>query len=144
MKLRIGSLFPEPGYSFNVSFKVDKLIEKLLNESIMQNLLLGNSKSKNECVLSFHVSTRESVKTAEAKGPDHNKRTNWITWALNLPYKEIEEAEDYELKYCSYFFEAALQVFNHYKVENAERIINRIKHEVEVEIKSNPEYRKRS
>jgi len=137
MKLRIGSLFAEPGYSFNASFRIRKLIEKLLNQSIMNNIVLGDSKT----FLSFHITTGKNITNAEAKGPDINKKINCITWALWLPHNKIVNADDYELAYCHYFFEAAMQVFDFYNIENADREIQKIIKEVKQEIISDPLYR---
>jgi hypothetical protein len=136
MIFRISSLFSEPGFHFNVSYKVRKVIEKNLNSiKLLDTKFLKN----HDTFLSLIITTGSKTSKTEAKGPDYDKKNNCITWALWLEYKAIKNSDDYLLSYCENIFKAISEIFIFYGLSNNE--FNSLKNKALNEILSNDSLR---
>lgn len=136
MRFAISHLYVEPGIRFQISHKVDKYIEHKITEDIMKPYSLD--KDKEGTFLNLIVSTRSTINELEVRGPDYDKKNDFIVWGLWLPYKEISEAEDQIPPYLNYLFEAIILVLAKYGAHEAD--IRGIQKDVEKEVINNPEY----
>lgn len=130
MKIKISSIFPEPGYSFKVSYKVIKLILELLNSEKYEG--------KADYDLGIVIATGEKVKTLEVKGPDISKRYKTIDYAVWIPYNSVIESTNMLQSYIAYLFEGIENVF--LKEEIKTDILPLLKKSVEEKVLNNKEY----
>ena len=136
MNLTISSLYPQPGVAFNISHKVIRCIEQILNKVVMPQYCA--SPGDKNWSLSLIISTKKECKTVEAKGPDRDKRNKCLTWGLWLPYFEIVQSNDLNCQFIRHFFEAAQQAFSFYGIKSES--IENARAEIEKEIIGNKEY----
>lgn len=135
MRIGTASLYCEPGYSFEIPYKIDLLIRNRLNEMVITKYLF--EMIQTDVLLSFIVSTNSKTEKVEVKGPDVNKRQQTVTWGLWLPYKEITEADDPIKAYIRCYFEAAGMILEEFKVKRED--IQLVREEVEEELRNNPD-----
>ncbi|MFW5761467.1 MAG: hypothetical protein ACOCXH_10850 [Cyclobacteriaceae bacterium] len=140
MKINISSFYSEPELEFQISYKVYQLIQSLL-ESQLENykLDLNNNKDNNKDItLALDVSTGKSIAKIAIKGPDYDKRNKFLNYGVWLPYKPINESQNYLDTFLEYFFDALLILFSRYDVE--EKVIISIKYLVKEKVINNDEY----
>ena len=135
MRIGTASLYCEPGYTFEIPYKIDLLIRNRLNEMVTQKYLFDMIQT--DVLLSFIVSTSSKTEKVEAKGPDVNKRQRTVTWGLWLPYKEITKANNPIKEYIRCFFEAAGMILEGFKVKKED--VQNVRKEVEEELRKNPD-----
>ena len=85
------------------------------------------------------ITTKKSVVELEVRGPEYDKRNKFINYGLWLPYKEIDDAQNYLKEYLKYFFDALVILFKNYDVP--EEDIRKVQREVETEVLDNINYR---
>lgn len=136
MQLTISNLFGEPRTSFNISYKVTRLIRQRLIEKIM--VPYGIAAREPEYMLGLCVSTSKDCAETHIKGPDIDEENQFVSWGLWLPFAQISRAEDPVRVYIECFFDASAKVFVQYEVpESALRDVQR---SVESEVVGNPVY----
>lgn len=136
MRLSISSFYSEPGFSFSISHKVDNLIREKLTDMVM--VPYGLDKKDTNVFLGLDITTSSTTYSLEIKGPYYDKKNDFINWGLWLPYKEIYKEPDQLIPYLKYFFDAVVQVFKNYNIDEQEiRTVQKI---VEGEVINNPEY----
>lgn len=136
MKFAISHLYSEPGISFQISYKIDEYIEDKITENIM--IPYGLDKNRKDTFLNLIVSTNSKTVELEVKGPDYDKESDFITWGLWLPYKNISKAEDQLPPYLKYLFDAIVLVLKNYNVN--EEDIRKVQKDIENEVINNSEY----
>lgn len=136
MRLSISSFYGEPDFYFSISHKVDNFIRKKLTEEVM--IPYGLDKKDQNIFLGLNLTTSSKTSSLEVKGPEYDKKNDFINWGLWLPYKEIAEDQDQLIPYLKYFFDAIAIVFKNYNID--EREIRKVQKIVENEVLNNPEY----
>jgi hypothetical protein len=136
VEITISSLYLEPGYKFDISHKVDLSVRQKLEELLISSY--GLDKIKEKYFLSLIISTDSKSKTVLVRGPSIDKRNEFITWSLNLPYLNVNSGVDYVPKYLEYLFDALVLVFKNYGVN--EEDIRKVQQIVEKEVINNPNY----
>lgn len=137
MVLTIGSWFSEPGVEFKVSHKVHKFIRESLIEDVMKPF--GLETKDPDIFIGLVITTRKNIEELEVRGPEYDRRNKFINYGLWLPYKKIDEAENYLKEYLKYFFDALVILFKKYDVP--EENIRKVQHNVEAEVLNNINYR---
>jgi hypothetical protein len=136
MVLTISCLYTEPDVVFKISPGVDNLVRDTLIQMIMKPY--GLEKKDPELFLGLFVTTRRDCRTARAMGPDHDKRNEYITWALRLPFEEITRADDPLEPYLNHLFSAVAEVFANYGVSRED--VSKVESTVKMEVLGNPRY----
>lgn len=137
MKLTISSLYCEPGVKFSISHKVGNLLrEKLIEKIMIPYNLIEKDQDK---FLGLIVSTSSKTKEVDVKGPDYDKKNNFVNWGLWLPYREIKEAQDQLIPFLKYFFDAVAILFKKYNVK--EEDIRQVQKSIEEEVINNQKYK---
>jgi hypothetical protein len=136
LKIEISTMniFSEIKTYFSISYKVDLLIRRKLNESILSDLQL-KSKDKDMCCIDLVVSTSRATIQVEVKGPQIYRKDKTISWGLWLPYEAIVNTSDQLIPYLKYYFDAVVLVFENYRItEDKIRVIQK---SVEEEVLNN-------
>ena len=114
MLLTISELYDDPEAYLNISYKVIRIIRRVLVEKIMKPFRLVEKDEKYQ--LSLLITTEKNCHETTIKGPDIDRRNKFITWGLYLPYHEIADHEDQRELFLRYFFDALVMVFAKYNV----------------------------
>lgn len=137
MRFNISSIFPEPGYTFDVSFKVRKLIVLKINESIFNSISFDSP--YHDYVLNAVIATDSKTEVISVKGPDIFKKRKMIDYAIWIPYKKTIEGEDYLKTYIDFVFIGIEEILNRCKINF--NLLGEIKRTIESEVLNNSEYR---
>ena len=136
MKIGINSLYSEVGISFNISHKVDNYIVSLIEKRIMKTHKLDMV--KKNYFLELVITTKKDQKEVKVMGPDIDDNDKFISYALWLPYKQIDSSNNYLESYLQYLFEAIAVVFKEYNIKEEE--VNNIFDDVKKEVLNNELY----
>ena len=137
MIITISSLYCEPGYSFEISHKVDLLIREKIKEMIVVPYELDKVNPK--ATLNLIVSTNSKTLTVDVKGNIVNRKSGFINWGLWLPYHEIVEAPNQLLAYTRYLFDAIVVLLNKYNIKEDD--VRKVQAVIESTVVNNSEYK---
>lgn len=135
MKFSISSIFPEPGYSFMVSFKIKKLIVAKINQEIFENHWEGQHITYQ---LNAVVATNSKTEMLNVMGPDIDKKRKMIDYAIWMPYKSIAESDNYLKAYIDNLFIGLKEILNRCQINSD--LLDNIKKSVEDDVINNSEY----
>lgn len=136
MEFSISSIFPEPGISFKVSYKVKKLIANLIKDNIVNKVEFEHKYKGFR--LGIIISTESSRKAFEVKGPDISKRFRTVDYAVWIPYSEVVNSENMLEIYIDYVFKGIQEVFFKEQIEGIN--LNKIKTLIKDEVLNNVDY----
>src|ERR1700744_197535 len=112
MELTIRSWFGEVGIEFKISHKVHRLIRETLIEHIMQPY--GLDQKDPSTFIGLVITTTSKTEILEVRGPEFDKRNNFINYGLWLPYHMINGTSNYLKEYLHYLFDALVILFKRY------------------------------
>lgn len=135
MKLCSTKIYLEAGYKFLISHKVNNFMIDLLTEKIMIPYKLDEL--DKEIFLNLQVSTDSKCSRINIVKPE-GVHDEFLTWKMFLPYRQIAESDNYLDEYLNCFFDAAIQVFREYDVD--ENQVLDVKNIVKAEVVNNPDY----
>lgn len=136
MVLTIGSWFSEPDVEFKISHRVHNLIRENLIEDVMKPF--GLETKDPDIFIGLVITTTKNIVELEVRGPEYDKRNNFINYGLWLPHEKIVCSENYLKEYLRYFFDALVILFKKYHVP--EENIFKVKYKVEEEVLNNANY----
>ncbi|MEQ7800280.1 hypothetical protein ABDJ41_10780 [Pedobacter sp. ASV1-7] len=114
MQLIVSSFFSEVGIDFKISHKVNLYIRNKFIENVMKTY--GLDKDNPNRSLNLNVTTTAKTTVVDVKGPVFDKRNDFVSYGLWLPYKNIVNAKYPLQAYLKYYFDACVEVFKKYNV----------------------------
>lgn len=136
MVLTIRSWFSEPDVEFKISHRVHNFIRENLIEDVMKPF--GLETKDSDIFIGLVITTQKNMSELEVRGPEYDRKNKFINYGLWLPYKKIEDAENYLEEYLKYFFDSLIILLKNYNVP-AESIL-KVKYKVEKEVLNNANY----
>lgn len=129
------SFYTEPGYYFDISYKVFALIERKVAEEVGATGFQG---IKDGETLSLMINTSSSQETMEVRGPDIDRKNKVIVYCVWLPYRPIANSDNLLKAFLTNYFDGLAQLLVKYGVD--ERKVRKIQFELEAEVLENDDY----